>query len=238
MTDYLISSCVFTSRFPERSKRIRDYASENWDLEVVRCCVPKYKITEFNLKMPEGELRDSWSSLPDTGQFIEGDRVYSICHNCLNIIDETKPGVETRSVWELIDSDDGFDYPDMSGTVVTVQDCWRSRDRFDEQAAVRHILDRMNVEWKECQENHSKTEFCGNSLYKAQPPRNPKIAPKHYVENAVGKFIPHSEEEQKKMMEEYCSRIKTDKVICYCHYCLEGLLMGDSDAYHLAELLF
>ena len=39
-------------------------------------------------------------------------------------------------------------------------------------------------------------------------------------------------------MREYCSRFETEKVICYCHYCLEDLLLGKKDAVHLAELLF
>ena len=27
-------------------------------------------------------------------------------------------------------------------------------------------------------------------------------------------------------------------VVCYCHYCLEGLLAGGADAMHIAQLLF
>lgn len=39
-------------------------------------------------------------------------------------------------------------------------------------------------------------------------------------------------------MKEYCKRYKTDTVVCYCHYCLEGLLAGVKNGIHLAELLF
>ena len=39
-------------------------------------------------------------------------------------------------------------------------------------------------------------------------------------------------------MHAYCRTIPADKVICYCHYCLEGLLAGDADACHIAQLLF
>ena len=42
--------------------------------------------------------------------------------------------------------------------------------------------------------------FCGNSLYRPQPPRNPKLAPKHYVDGAAGKFILRSKEEQEQLM--------------------------------------
>ena len=32
--------------------------------------------------------------------------------------------------------------------------------------------------------------------------------------------------------------IDADAVICYCHYCLEGLRVGASRSYHIADLIF
>ena len=238
MKAYYIASCVFTSRFPVLSRRIRAYIRERWDFEMVRCCVPSYKLREFTEKMPEGPLRDEWASTPDSGAFAPGDRVYSLCHNCNNILEETRPGVQVYSLWELIDMDQRFPYPDLSGLRATVQDCWRSRDRSDEQAAVRRVLDRMHVQWIEGERHHAETDFCGNSLYRPQPPRNPKLAPRHYVDGTERLFLPHTEEEQTRLMTEYGRRYTTDTVICYCHYCLEGLLAGGKDGRHLAELLF
>lgn len=238
MTEYYIASCVFTSQFPELSLRIQDYVRDRFGFTVVRCCVPKYKLREFEEKMPEGKLRECWSSLPDSALFSEGDRVYSLCHNCNNIIEEMHPGIEVHSLWELINSDPAFSFPDYHGLKVYIQDCWRSRDRRDEQDAVRNLLAKMRVEVIEPAKTKEQTEFCGASLYRAQPPRNPKLAPKHYVDGAAGKFIPHSPEEQKEIMQEYCRQFCNNKVVCYCHYCLEGLLMGEADAVHLAAMLF
>ena len=238
MAEYYIASCVFTSQFPELSRRIQDYVRDRFGFAVVRCCVPKYKLREFEEKMPEGSFRECWSSLPDSGPFSEGDRVYSLCHNCNNIIEEMHPGVRVRSLWELIDSDPAFSFPDYHGLKAYVQDCWRSRDRKDEQDAVRRLLGRMGVEVMEIAESRGRTSFCGASLYRAQPPRNPKLAPKHYVEGAAGKFIPHSPEEQMAIMREYCRQFGNDKTVCYCHYCYEGLQIGGADASHLAQLLF
>ena len=238
MADYYIASCVFTSQFPELSLRIQDYVRERFGFTVVRCCVPRYKLREFEEKMPEGCLREHWSNLPDSGLFSEGDRVYSLCHNCNNIIEEMHPGVQVHSLWELIDSDSSFPFQDHRGLKAYVQDCWRSRDRKDEQDAVRSLLSKMQIEVMEIAENRERTEFCGTSLYRAQPPRNPKLAPKHYVEGAAGKFIPHSPEEQKEIMKEYCRQFQDNKVVCYCHYCYEGLQTGGANASHLAQILF
>ena len=238
MKNYYISSCVFTAQFPERSLRIRKYVQDRWGYECVRCCVPKYKIREFEEKMPDGPLRHDWTVMPDSGIFEPGDSVYSLCHNCNNIIEEMHPAVHVFSLWELISRDDRFAFPDYSGMEVTVQDCWRSRDRQSEQDAVRSLLDKMKIHWVEAPGNHKDTDFCGNSLLRPQPPRNPKLAPRHYVDGAEGLFLPHSEGEQKEIMTEYCRRYSTDIVVCYCHYCLEGLKCGGKLGIHLAELLF
>ena len=233
-----IASCVFTSQFPELSLRIQNYVKDRFDLKVVRCCVPRYKIQEFEDKMPEGKYRTHWSDLPDSAPFSADDEVYSLCHNCNNIIEEMHPGTRVRSLWELLDSDDSFPFPDYRGMKVTIQDCWRSRERLEEQETVRSLLRKMNIEYVEAPNHHQETDFCGASLYRPQPPRNPKLAPKHYVDGAVGKFLPHTAEEQKQIMQDYCRSLSTEKVVCYCHYCLEGLKMGGADAKHMAELMF
>ena len=67
--------------------------------------------------------------------------------------------------------------------------------------------------------------------------KNARYAPRHYVEQAAGKFLPHSDEEQIAIMRDYCRQYKTDAVVCYCHYCLEGLLQGGVDGRHLAHLI-
>ena len=235
---YYIASCVFTSQFPELSSRIQSYIRKRFEMDIVRCCVPVYKIRDFEERMPEGRYREQWRALPDSGDFAAGDEVYSLCHNCNNIIEEMHPDLRVRSLWELINTDDTFPFPDCSGMKAVIQDCWRSKDRAEEQDAVRSLLRKMNIEYKEAKLHHENTDFCGISLYRPQPPRNPKLAPKHYVDGAAGKFIPHTESEQKQIMEEYCRQFGPYKVICYCHYCLEGLKIGGCDAVHLAELLF
>lgn len=238
MGKYYIASCVFSTQFPKLSLIIQNYVRDRLNLTSVRCCIPKYKLNEFTEKMPVGKLREQWLLLPDSAIFKDGDDVYSLCHNCNNIIEEMRPNVRVHSLWELLDTDNNFPFPNYHGMKVTVQDCWRSRNRREEQDAVRSLLVKMNIEYVETNDNHANTEFCGVSLYRPQPPRNPKLAPKHYVDDAAGKFVPHTLEEQKQIMECYCSQYTTEKVICYCHYCLEGLKMANIDGHHIAELLF
>lgn len=141
-------------------------------------------------------------------------------------------------MWELILADAAFPYPDYSGMKATVQDCWRSRERRTEQETARQVLLKMGISFIEAKDNFENTEFCGASLYRPQPIRNPRLAPLHYEKNAISKFLPHSVDEQKACMADYCKQFSTDFVICYCRYCLEGLQMGGKNGKHLAELLF
>ena len=236
-TNYYIASCVFTSKYPELSKKIQQYILDRFQLPIVRCCVPKYSLQHFEEQMPEN-YRAKWAGIPDCADFKPGDTVYSLCHNCSAIIEESKPGVQLKSIWELILSDLEFPYPDYQGQIVTVQDCWRANDRAEEQDAVRALLAKMHFEVRELQENREKTDFCGVSVYRPSPKRNLEMAPHRFVEKAAGKFVPHAKEEQEALMREYCKVFETGKVVSYCHYCQEGLELGGADAKHLASLLF
>lgn len=104
--------------------------------------------------------------------------------------------------------------------------------------AVRSLLAKMNLEYLKLPMDREKADFCGKSLYRPQVSRNPKLALIHYQEQAQGLFTEHTEEEQVRLMQEYCKRYQTEKVVCCCHYCLEGLLAGGVNAMHLAELQF
>ena len=234
---FYVASCIFTEDFPALSQKIQEYIARRFELPIIRCCVDKYKVEEFEQRMPEW-YRDRWRSIPHFEKFPRGATMVSLCHNCAAIFEERHPEIERQSLWELILSDDQLKYPDLGGELITVQDCWRSKENRAEQDAVRSILRRMNVSIVELEENHERTRFCGYSLYQPQPKRNAKLAPKRFVEGAKGFFEPHSDDEKRRLMVEYCRQFETPRVICYCHYCLRGLKLGGIDGHHLAQLLF
>lgn len=103
MNTYYIASCVFTWHYPELSQMIQQYMTAH-GIQVVRCCVPKYKLPHFTGLMPDS-YKEQWQSLPDCADFQPGDTVYSLCHNCSAILEESKPGVTVTSLWEYIASD-------------------------------------------------------------------------------------------------------------------------------------
>ena len=112
------------------------------------------------------------------------------------------------------------------------------RDRGETHEAVRSILQKMHIQCRELPQQREKADFCGMSLYKPQVSRNAELAPKHYKDGCENLFQAHTEAEQIDAMREYCKRYQTGTVVCYCHYCLEGLLAGGVQGKHIAELLF
>lgn len=236
---YYIASCMFTWKLPATSIKIQNYIKAAFpDIKIIRCCLTNYRVKENTARIDDEAARTVWQNLPPFAEFAADDVAYSLCHNCTNIISEQHEKTTPLSLWELIDTDKNFAFPDYGGQKMTVQDCWRSREYADEQNAVRSLLKKMNIECIELAENRGNTDFCGSTLYRPQPAKNARFAPKHYVEQAAGKFLPHTEEEQLAIMKKYCERFGGGKVVCYCHYCLEGLLQGEADAKHIAELLF
>ena len=103
---------------------------------------------------------------------------------------------------------------------------------------MRAILMKMNLVLHELPDNREKTDFCGVSTYRPSPKRNLELAPRRFVENAAGKFIPRTKEEQIDLMRDCCDRFHGENVVAYCHYCVEGLELGGASAKHLASLLF
>ncbi|HMK47968.1 MAG TPA: hypothetical protein VK436_15210 [Methanocella sp.] len=232
-----IASCVFTRDEPELSVKIQDYLEQRFNMQVIRCCVPNYKVEEFTAGMPKW-LRHRWSNTPHFEDFTTNTTMVYVCHNCAAIFQETMQEVKRLSLWELILDDTKFPFPNYSHEEMTLQDCWRSYDNRSEQEAVRALMKKMNINIVEQDENYEKTQFCGISLYTPSPMRNLKLAPRRFVEHATGKFIPHTKEEQMKLMQKHCQRITTDKVVAYCHYCANGLKHGGKQTKHIASLLF
>lgn len=236
MEKFYIASCVFTEEYPELSKKIQNYIAEK-NLPIIRCCVANYKVEEFENRMPEN-YREDWKKILHYKKFPAGSTMVSLCHNCSAIFEERHPEISRQSLWEFILEDKNFKYPDFHGEKITIQDCWRQKENRAEQNAVRKILKKMNVEIVELEENFERTNFCGYSLYQPQPQRNPKLAPKRFLENAKGLFQEHTQEEKLNLMQDYCKKISTEKVIAYCHYCVRGLRLGGKKSFHLSELLF
>lgn len=233
-----IASCVFTRDYPELSFRIQDYLKDTFGMEIIRCCTDRYKVRDFEELMPPS-VRDRWKGTTHHIPFDKDTVMVSLCHNCAAIFRESHPEVKVISLWEfLLEHDPTFPFPDYGGESMALQDCWRSHDDRAEQDAVRALLGKMNIKVVELEPNRADTRYCGVSTMRPAPRRNLVMAPERFVKNATGLFLPHTPQQQKEAMQQYCRRIPTESVVAYCHYCTEGFRLAGQKNFHLAELMF
>lgn len=182
MADYYIASCMFTARFPETSLTIQNYIKTRPDIKTVRCCIPRYRVDFNTNRISVPHVRSAWEQLLVSEVFQPGDTVISVCHNCTNIVDEWRTGVNVVSLWEFIDSDPAFPFPDHSGLEVTIQDCWRTRERRQEQDAVRSLLKKMNIRYVEAEKIMKRQTFAA-ARYTGLSPLKIRSLPQSTISN-------------------------------------------------------
>lgn len=209
-----LPSCNFTAACPESSRKIKTYLSQKEQVRVAACCRPTQKALTAD------------------------DTVLSICLTCSAITREVSPQAREMSFWEYVLTVPGFPWPDFGGERMTVQDCWRARNKPELQKAVRECMRRMNLEPVELAENYEKTQFDGVWRFnESSVQRNIGIAPVYFTEvQARGlELIPP--QEQAARMTEWAKQYTTDRVLTYCNACLKGVCMGGARGVHLMELL-
>ena len=214
MTKIFLPSCKVRKRFPSASKRLEEYLKMRENIETAGCC--KVFCGKAN---PE-------------------DTAVVVCNNCAAIMEESSPVSSIEFIWEIIDQDPDFVFPDYRGERMTIQDCWRAYEKRKVQDAIRSLLRKMNIEVVELKEHHQNTKFCGADLLEACTETEKKFAPRRYGKEGADCYHPIPEEEEDIWLRNYCSQIQTEKTVCYCMSCLDGIKRGGKSAVHLMELLF
>lgn len=203
-------SCNFGAMCPETAKKIESYLTPHMP-KTVCCRLDKNEYTK-----------------DDTGVYL--------CQACREVM-EQKLHVGTLTLWEYIDADESFAFPDYSGLKVTIQDCWRDREHPEIHAAVRNLLRKMNVEFVDIEgEAREKSTFCGDLHYEPKRPENIATA----AEYAAGgePLFKAPPEVMARLMSEQAEKIHTEWAVTYCNRCTRTLRMGGANAVHVAELLF
>ena len=154
-----------------------------------------------------------------------------------SIIDESGNARQLEFAWQVIDSDPDFAFPDHAGEVITVQDCWISRDRPEVQACVRSLLHKMGYTVLEAPGNGAGCTFCTTALTEPSA-SNSKLAPERWLEKGGSVVRPMPEAEADEVLRTHCNQIQTEEVACYCKFCADGIRRGGKTPRHLIELLF
>lgn len=206
-------SCKALAQFKEASLKAKNYVHQKFGITPLGCCRPNHK------------------------KLTSADTAIIVCNNCAAIIEEnTKATIQF--LWQVIDEDSNFLFPNYHGEEMTIQDCWVSFEKRHVQDTVRSLMHKMNINIVELEENYDKTKFCGVNLLSPCTESNSKLAHKRYVEQFPHMFTPMQPEDQIKHFQKHCEQIETEKVVCYCKFCTDAVTLGGKRGVHLLDLLF
>lgn len=214
MANLFFPGCKPKADHPDESARLAAYIQEKFGIEPQGCC------------------------RKDHPKLTPADTAIVVCNNCANIIGESGQADHIDFVWQIIDNDPDFVFPDYHGEKMTIQDCWMAADKRPVMEAIRSLLKKMNIDVVELDENFEKTTYCGMNLTAPCTESNAKLAPKRYAQDFAHMFQPLDPEARKAYFVDYCKQFTTDKVVCYCKSCRGGLMQGGKQALHILELLF
>lgn len=207
MANIYFPSCNFTKASPQAAKKLRAYLKEL--MPVAGCC----RI--------------------DKTPYPAGDTALYFCQACRETLEEkpdNKLVLQNLFVW--LKDQENFDWPDYSGLVVNVQDCWRDRRHPEIFDAVRECLKKMRVQVREMEENREKSVFCGNLHFEPRDPKNAAIIASH----RDAPIYTYPEEEQRQLMAEQVEKYTEKLVVTYCNRCTSCIVVGGGNSVHLMEL--
>lgn len=199
---YYQPSCSFTAMDPASAKHFLEYTRAK-EIKTRACC-------KF-----------------DKNVLGEEDTALYFCQACREQMESQ--GFHTESLWQYIDQDENFIFPQYSGEEYVILDCWRDREHPEIHKAVRSLLEKMNIRYIELPHNRENSDFCGTLHFETELYRNEVPSFDH-----VSHF---GKEMERKLMEEKVSQLGGRPVITYCARCYKGILAGGGHPVHLMTLL-
>jgi Fe-S oxidoreductase len=145
----------------------------------------------------------------------EGVEVVNTCPGCDRRYRNNYTDSTTRSVWEHLAEGDWFPFPDHDGARMSIHDACPTRDQVRVHAAIRTLLERMNIEVVEPKNTGMTATCCGDSLYPALP-----VA------------------EVNEAMKRRAAEMPVEEVVVYCVSCIKSMSIGGKRPRYIVDLLF
>ncbi|MDO4183520.1 MAG: hypothetical protein Q4E12_07970 [Coriobacteriia bacterium] len=213
MTITYYPGCKVKAAYPKESAALEDYILGRGDIRVTGCC------------------RKNWEGFgPD-------DTAVVVCNNCHEILGESS-GQRIVNVYQILNEDPHFNFPDYGGEQMALQDCWIATGNHQAQYAVRSLLKKMNIQVIELANNRDDCRFCGTNIITPASASNVDLAPRRWVDKKAAELQLIPAEEWDAYFHEQCKDIPTEKVACYCKFCGDGLSCGGKKPVHILQLLF
>ena len=149
------------------------------------------------------------SKLPDNS------KVINVCPGCDKRYGNDYKGVSTVSLWEVINENNFFVYPDYKGSRMSIIDACPTREMNIVQNSIRDLLIKMNVSLVEPKNTRKESTCCGDVYYGSMP--TVKV---------------------KELMIEKALEMPADDIVVHCVSCIMAVCNGGKNPKYLADLLF
>lgn len=143
-----------------------------------------------------------------------GAVIINNCAGCDRRFRTLYAGIQTLSLWEILDSIQGLPLPDHSGLTVSVHDPCSFRPKPQVHAAVRRLLRKMQVDIVESDYSKTRSICCGDNFYPALP-----IA-------AV-----------EALQKERAAQMPCQDVAVYCVGCMKSMAAGGKTPRYMVDLI-
>lgn len=189
---YFNPGCALSLYKPDKERQILQYLNDN---------LPEVKLHNICCRHQPG--------LPS------GSTIINVCAGCDRRFTTLYEGIQTVSLWELLDRLNNFPFPDYKGAKMSIHDPCPIRNKPAVHAAVRGLLKKMNIDIIEAAAHGSSSICCGDSLY---------------PECGAAKV--------REAMKKRADSMPCENVAVYCVSCIKSMYIGGKTPRYLIDLLF
>lgn len=147
-------------------------------------------------------------------QLPPGSTIINNCSGCDKRFRSLYPGIQTISLWEILDTIEDLPLPDYTGLSASVHDSCDYRVKPDEQRAMRSILHKMHIELIESANTGANSVCCGDSAY--------------------GKISLETLHQRQTMR---ANQMPCQSVVVQCVTCIQSMSIGGKTPLYLPDLL-
>lgn len=147
-------------------------------------------------------------------QLPKGATIINNCSGCDRRFRSLYEGIQTISLWEVLDQLPKLSLPQYEGLTVSVHDSCSYRPKPQVHEAVRSLLYKMGIHIIESQFSGTKSVCCGDNFYNRIP-------------------LEDVQEFQKKR----AAQMPCQDVAVYCVSCIKSMTIGGKTAHYMVDLL-
>lgn len=144
-----------------------------------------------------------------------GSIIINNCAGCDRRFRSDYEGIQTISIWEVLDALEGLPLPSFQGLTVSVHDSCSFRQKPQVHTAVRSLLSKMGIKVVESPFSGTNSICCGDNFYGRLP--NAQVI---------------------ELQQRRADQMPCDNVVVYCIGCVRAMAQGGKRPRYLPDLIF